>query len=118
MQAERSRLVYSTDQAVSRPGNDCKKKSDGQLLRTTVRPAQQRVTVRLDRKARGGKTVTVIEGLQMPPQRKEEFLRQLKARLGTGGTVKGAGVEIQGDHRNALMAALEEMGYRPKRSGG
>jgi translation initiation factor 1 len=82
-----------------------------------MRPAQQRGTVRLDRKARGGNSATIIEGLQMPQQSREEFLRQLKARPGTGGTVKGAGVEIQGDHRNALMGGLKKMGYRPKRSG-
>ena len=118
MPIERTRPVYSTDQAAPLPGNYRERKRDEKVLQATLPLAQQRVTVRLDRKARGGKSVTVIEGLQMSQQRREEFLRQLKARLGTGGAVKGAGVEIQGDHRNALMIALEKMGYRPKRSGG
>jgi len=81
-------------------------------------PAQQRVTVRLDRKARCGKSVTVIEGLRMPQEDRVALLKQLKASLGTGGTVKDTSLEIQGDHRDALMAALENMGYSPKRSGG
>ncbi|MCX5907886.1 MAG: hypothetical protein NTY64_12070 [Deltaproteobacteria bacterium] len=54
----------------------------------------------------------------MPHKKSEELLKQLKARLGTGGTIKGTSFEIQGDHRDALMAALEKMGYTPKRSGG
>ncbi len=47
----------------------------------------------------------------------EELLRQLKARLGTGGTIKDTCLEIQGDHCDTLMAVFEKMGYRPKRSG-
>jgi translation initiation factor 1 len=116
--AERSRLVYSTDQTTQRPGNYLERKPEEEVLEATMRPAQQRVTVRLDRKARCGKSVTVIEGLRMPQEDRAALLKQLKAGLGTGGTVKDDSLEIQGDHRNALMAALEKMGYRPKRSGG
>jgi len=83
-----------------------------------VLPALQRVTVSLDRKSRGGKSVTVIGGLLMPMKEREALLKQLKTRLGTGGTFKGAALEIQGDQRDTLMAVLEKMGYRPKRSGG
>jgi translation initiation factor 1 len=119
MPAERSTLVYSTDQkAIPLPDNHQGKKIPDEVDKASTPPAQQRVTVRIDRKGRGGKAVTVIDGLQMPHRRRDEFLKHLKARLGTGGTVKGAGVEIQGDHRDALMAVLEKMGYRPKRSGG
>lgn len=80
--------------------------------------AQQKVTVRLDRKARGGKSVTVIDGLQITQQKREELLKQLKARLGTGGTARETSIEIQGDHCDSLMAWLEKMGFKPKRSGG
>jgi translation initiation factor 1 len=113
MPEERSKLVYSTDKIVSRKE---KPVEDG------VRPARdaphQRVIVRLDRKRRGGKSVTVIEGLSLPVKGMETLLKQLKAGLGTGGTVKDSSLEIQGDHCNAVMTALANMGYRPKRSGG
>jgi translation initiation factor 1 len=46
----------------------------------------------------------------------KSLLKQLKAKLGTGGAVKDSAIEIQGDHCDAVMAALEKMGYRPKRS--
>jgi translation initiation factor 1 len=113
MPNEKSRLVYSTDQKTPRQDKSAEK-----ALPADVRPAQQKVIVRLDRKSRGGKSVTVIEGLLMPQREMEALLKQFKDRLGTGGTVKDIALEIQGDHRDTLMEVLEKMGYRPKRSGG
>jgi len=124
MADENSKLVYSTEQAIPRPPrsfrNDKKPKNKpvGKVLHTSLHPSQQKATVRLDRKSRGGKSVTVIEGLQIPQKEREALLKQLKAKLGTGGTVKDTCLEIQGDHRDALMAALEKLGYPTKRSGG
>jgi translation initiation factor 1 len=118
MPAERPRLVYSTDRkAIPSPRNHQGKKVPDEVVKAGMPPAQQKVTVRLDRKGRGGKSVTVIEGLRMPHEDRVALLKQLKAGLGTGGTVNEDSLEIQGDHRDALMAVLEKMGYRPKRSG-
>ncbi len=80
--------------------------------------AQKKMTVRLERKGRGGKTVTVIDGLRMPMGKMDELLKQLKSRLGTGGTVKDESLEIQGDHRDKIIVELSGMGFAPKRSGG
>ena len=75
MADENSKLVYSTEEAISRLPrslrNDekAKNKPVEKVLHTSVRPSQQKApikTVRLDRKGRGGKSVTVIEGLQIP----------------------------------------------------
>jgi translation initiation factor 1 len=124
MPDENSKLVYSTEEAIPRLPrflrNDekAKNKPVGKALHTCVRSSQQKATVRLDRKGRGGKSVTVIEGLQIPQKEREALLKQLKAKLGTGGTVKDTCLEIQGDHRDGLMAALEKLGYPTKRSGG
>lgn len=109
----KSKLVYSTAHAVPRKAKPLHKD-----LPSSLRPALQRITVRLDRKGRGGKSVTIVEGLQMPQKERESFLTQLKTRFGTGGAVKESGFEIQGDQRDALMATLTDLGYRPKRSGG
>ena len=113
MTEEKSKLVYSTEKAVPR-----KKKSADKIQNTGLPSVLQKVTVRLDRKARGGKSVTVIEGLMMAQKDMEALLKKLKAGLGTGGTIRDACLEIQGDHRDALMLTLQKMGYRPKRSGG
>jgi translation initiation factor 1 len=109
----KSKLVYSTDRVVPR-----KERPDEQDVQTGIPPSQQRATIRLDRKGRGGKSVTVVEGLVMPQKGRETLLRQLKTRFGTGGTVTAAGFEIQGDHRDAIIEALKKIGYSPKRSGG
>ncbi|KPK52686.1 MAG: hypothetical protein AMS22_08710 [Thiotrichales bacterium SG8_50] len=108
-----SKLVYSTDQSVSLQ-DDVNKKNDYPDLS----PAQQKVTVRHDRKGRGGKSVTVVEGMQMQQKEMKFLLKQLKAKLGTGGAIKDSTIEIQGEHCDAVMAVLEKRGYRPKRSGG
>ena len=124
MRDENSRLVYSTEEAIPRLPRSLRKDEkakdnpDERVLHTSVRPSQQKATVRLDLKGRGGKSVTVIEGLQLPQKEREALLKRLKAKLGTGGTVKDTCLEIQGDHRDALMAALEKLGYPTKRSGG
>ncbi len=80
--------------------------------------AKSRTIVRLDRKGRGGKSVTIIEGLQLSAREREKLLKQLKAKLGTGGTVKNGSLEIQGDHCDTVIAELTRLGYKPKRSGG
>jgi len=113
MSDEKSKLVYSTDRVIQ-----LKKKPVENALQAGVRPMQQKVTVRLERKGRGGKSVTVIDGLQMRQKEREALLKQLKTKLGTGGTVKDTSLEIQGDYRDALMAELGKMGYTAKRSGG
>jgi len=113
MSTVNTRLVYSTEKAISRNETPPEKDFPAEL-----RASQQKVIVRLDRKGRGGKSVTVIEGLQMPQQETEALLKQLKATIGTGGTVKDRALELQGDHCKTIMAALEKLGYQPKRSGG
>jgi translation initiation factor 1 len=113
MPGNKTRLVYSTEQDVPK-----KKKSAAPDPRQAGAPAVQQVRVRLDRKGRGGKSVTVIEGLRISSQDRESLLKQLKTRLGTGGAVKDDVIEIQGDHCDAIMASLQQSGYRPKRAGG
>jgi translation initiation factor 1 len=107
----KSKLVYSTDRAVPRKENP-----DQHPVRVDVPPSQQRVLVRLDRKGRRGKSVTVVEGLLMAQKEKEGLLKQLKIRFGTGGAVTASGFEIQGDCCDGVIEALRKAGYPPKRS--
>jgi translation initiation factor 1 len=54
----------------------------------------------------------------MKPSELKQFARELKARCGSGGTVKDGLIEIQGDHRDKLLDVLAAKGYTVKRSGG
>jgi translation initiation factor 1 len=76
------------------------------------------VRVGRETKGRGGKGVTIISDLPLDEDGLAKVATTLKARLGTGGTVKSGRIEIQGDHRDRIVAELEGMGYRAKRAGG
>ena len=67
---------------------------------------------------RGGKAVTVVRGLALPPDALARLAQQLKAACGSGGTVKEGTIEIQGDHADKVVALLQAHGHRAKRAGG
>ena len=67
---------------------------------------------------RGGKGVTVIIGLPLTGPALEELATRLKKICGAGGAVKDGTIEIQGEHRDRLVAELVKLGYDAKRSGG
>lgn len=71
-----------------------------------------RAVVRLERKGRGGKEVTVVEQLGLPAKELERWLRELKNALGCGGTVDDATLVFQGDHRDRLKTVLEQRGVK------
>jgi translation initiation factor 1 len=71
-----------------------------------------RAVVRMERKGRGGKEVTVVEQLGLPPAQLDEWLKALKAALGCGGAVEGDVLVLQGDQRKRLPALLEKRGVR------
>jgi translation initiation factor 1 len=74
--------------------------------------------IRLERGGRGGKAVTVIFELSLPEAEQKTLLRDLQKACGTGGTLKNGTIEIQGDHRDKIEAALQAKGLRVKRAGG
>ncbi len=113
MSDEYSKLIYSTGISVLRSDKTNKK-----THLSEVPSVRRKVTVRLDRKRRGGKVVTVIEGIRISPEEMEDLFKQLKTKLGTGGTVRETSLEIQGDHRDIVIEKLKEKGYSPKRPGG
>ena len=111
-------MVYSTDHgrmcpACGRPAAHC-------LCRQKKEAPRGDGTVRVGRgsKGRNGKEVTVITGLPLGQDELSQLARQLKQKLGTGGTVKDGVVEIQGDHRSALLAEMKKRGYQAKLAGG
>ena len=76
------------------------------------------VRVRRETQGRGGKTVTTVSGLGLAEADLRELAGDLKRRCGTGGSVKDYVIEIQGDHREAIVAELEKRGYTVKLAGG
>ena len=76
------------------------------------RPA--RAVVRLERKQRRGKEVTVVEklGLTLTSDELDQWCRDLKQTLGCGGTVEESAIVLQGDFRKRLPDVLTKMGVR------
>jgi translation initiation factor 1 len=67
---------------------------------------------------RGGKGVTVVTGLPLNAAELEALAGKLKRGCGAGGAVRGDRIEIQGEHRDKLVAELVKLGYDAKRAGG
>jgi translation initiation factor 1 len=77
-----------------------------------------RVRVGREVAGRGGKGVSVVTGLPLGAAALEALATQLKKSCGAGGVAKDGRIEIQGDHRDRLVAELVKLGYDAKRSGG
>jgi len=80
--------------------------------------AETRVRVGREVAGRSGKGVSVISGLPLGEVELQALATQLKKSCGAGGAVKDGRIEIQGDHRDRLVAELVKLGYDAKRSGG
>jgi translation initiation factor 1 len=84
----------------------------------TVPTDGSRVRVSREVAGRGGKGVSVISGLPLNDAALEALATTLKKTCGAGGAVREGRIEIQGDHRDRLVAELAKLGYAAKRSGG
>lgn len=62
--------------------------------------------------------MTVITGLPLASGPLEELAGRLKRSCGAGGAVRGDRIEIQGEHRDRLVAELVRLGYDAKKAGG
>jgi translation initiation factor 1 len=84
----------------------------------TAKAGPAKVRVGREVSGRGGKGVSVVTGLPLAGEALEELATRLKKTCGAGGAVKDGTIEIQGDHRDRLVAELCKLGYDAKRSGG
>jgi translation initiation factor 1 len=75
--------------------------------------------VRLDKKARNGKAVTLITGFgDLHEDDISDLAKMLKSKCGVGGGAKNGEILIQGDHVNKVIDLLKQEGFKVKRSGG
>jgi translation initiation factor 1 len=112
-------LVYSTDGGRMCP--ECRRALAECICKTIARtqPAGDSIArVVRETKGRGGKIVTVVRGLALDPAALASLGKQLRAACGSGGTVKDAMIEVQGDHCDRVIEELMKSGHRVKRAGG
>ena len=108
---ERLGMVYSTDP-------DFEDDTAGEQEPETLAPERQNLRIWLDRKHRGGKTVTIVRGFVGREADLAELGRMLKSKCGTGGSAKDGEIIIQGDRRDRVAELLAAAGYVCKKAGG
>ena len=108
---ERLGMVYSTNP-------DFEYTTAEEVEPTTLAPEKQNLRVWLDRKHRGGKTVTLVKDFVGSEADLLELGRMLMSKCGVGGSAKDGEIIIQGDHRDRVVELLTKAGYRCKRAGG
>ena len=74
--------------------------------------------VRRETSGRRGKAVTTISGMPVDDAALKEIAGRLKRRCGVGGSVKDGVIELQGDHRDVVVAMLRAEGYVVVLAGG
>jgi translation initiation factor 1 len=105
----------SSDMVWSSTDGDLRKARDP---RTTARQTTGPVKVRRETAGRKGKTATTVFNLPLSDAEIKDLAGVLKKRCGVGGSAKDGVIELQGDHREAVVEALKAQGYDVRLAGG
>ena len=111
-------LVFSTDGSHHNLCKKCDLSPCQCCLDQKIIPAELTLKIRIEKKGRAGKLVSVLFEL---PQNEKYWVglsKKLKAHCGSGGAYKEGVIEIQGDHRVKLRGYIEKMGFSVKLAGG
>lgn len=107
----RAGVVYSTNSTYKYEYPDEKEAK-------TLLKKEQQLKVMLDKKSRGGKQVTLVDGFVGTDDDLKDLGKMLKSKCGVGGSAKDGEILIQGDHREKVIQLLTKEGYNVKRVGG
>ena len=106
-----SGIVYSTDPNFQPSTNEDSEQE-------TLPPEQQDLRVSLDRRHRKGKEVTLVTGFVGKEEDLKNLGKEIKTKMGVGGSVKDGELIIQGDLRDDVVDFLINKGYKVKKAGG
>lgn len=111
-------LVYSTDKGRICPA--CGHPADACRCSGKQAPPPGAGVVRISRQTKGrkGSGVCQITGLLLDKDELKKLAKFLKKKCGSGGAIKNGVIEIQGDHRQQLLAELTRLGHTAKLAGG
>jgi translation initiation factor 1 len=98
-------LVFSTGSVATRPESEDRDPEPAGNIEAVLR---------IEKKGRRGKTVTIVEIRGVNPDHAKDLGKKLKTACGVGGTTKGTVVELQGDQRAKARDTLTREGLRVK----
>jgi len=112
-----ARLVFSTSVGRLCPGcgspkASCRCRHTGET--SAALPRRVTATLRMEKAGRGGKMVTIVDGLPNNPTFLKELSQELKRVCGTGGAVSDGAIQLQGDLRDRVRAVLADKGFTVK----
>lgn len=105
-------MVYSTNPDYELSTED----SGGEEV--SIPPSKQTLYVSRDKKSRGGKVATLVEGFDGTEQELIELGKWLKQKCGVGGSAKDWEIIVQGDKRDKVAELLKTKGFKVKLKGG
>ena len=94
--------------------NDTSEDKTVLMTQSEVQKQTSSLHVLIEKKGRGGKTATIIEGFEISDDEIDEIARTLRKKLGTGGSARGGEILIQGDRKPDVVRLLKDMGFRVK----
>ena len=106
----RVNVVYSTN-----PHFDFEEPSDDEI---SIPFNEQKLYISIDRKNRGGKSVTLIQEFRGSDEDAKELAKKLKQFCGVGGGYKNKEIYIQGNHKDKVSKFLQNLGASVKLNGG
>ncbi len=111
MSKKKKFIVYSTNP-------DFEFNSDEAEETETLSPNEQLLYVSIDRKQRGGKEVTLVEGFVGSEDDLKDLAKLLKSKCGVGGSAKEGEIIVQGSFKDKVHDLLVAEGYKVKKKGG
>ncbi len=105
---DRLNVVFSTNP-------DFKYETDKTDEIETLDKKQQKLRVSIEKKGRGGKTVTLVKGFVGSEEDLKDLSKILKTKCGVGGSAKDGEIIIQGEFKERIIDLLKSEGYTQTR---
>ena len=106
-----SKIMYSTESGDQRSDQKGQKKSGWSV-------SQGPVKIRIEKKGRAGKSVTVLFNLPFEKAEAKKHAKNLQKKLATGSSVKDGQIELQGDHVDSCIDYFSELNIKSHKAGG
>ena len=101
-------IVYSTNKDFVNQSEEITNNSNKDFI----------LSICFEKKGRGGKGVTIIKGFEGNPNELVSLAKEIKTKLGIGGSNKNGEVILQGRIQEKIIDFLKKKGYKTKRVGG